>query len=236
MALIKNFRLGRFIWTAFVTWYFINFSRNFFSSLIPDQAKLPTIFFLILVLWMALEYYFGSPFYQTGIIPPPTLERVLFSIFFYANTIYCIADYSNLHWTQLSFLYPYLNVIGLVLFAIGVILRYYTLFELLKLPPSKLPRSGFFNVCRHPRYLATTIQVIAIPLVFTSYLGLIIAITIELFLIYREMQAEEKSLTEMFKEEYPSYKNNVPFILPKLSRLSLVKSIPVAKGKTSKKK
>lgn len=236
MTLIKNFRFGRFIWTVFVAWYFINFSRNFFSSLVPDQAKLPIIFFLILVLWMSIEYYFGSPFYQTGIVAIPVLERIFFSIFFYANAIYCIADYSRLHWTQLTFLYPYLNIIGLVLFTIGVLLRYYTLFELLKLPTTKFPRSGLFNVCRHPRYLATIIQVIAIPMVFNSFLGLIIGLTIGLFLIYREMRAEEKILTEIFKEEYQQYQNNVPFIIPKLSRFTFTKSSHLSKNQPPKKK
>ena len=236
MTLVRNLRFGRLIWTAFVTWYFIDFSRNFFSSLVPEQAKIPTIFFLILVLWMAIEYYFSSPYYQTGIVLIPTFERIFFSIFFYANTIYCIADYSNLHWTQLNLLFPYLNIIGIIIFALSVLLRYYTLFELLRLPASKLPKSGFFNTCRHPRYLATILQIIAIPLVFTSYLGLAIALTIELFIIYREMQAEEKMMTEMFKEEYLQYKNNVPFIIPKLSRLSFVKSGSVTKSKSPKKK
>jgi len=231
MVFIRTFRFGRLIWTLFVTWYFINFSRNFFSSLVPDAIQIPTIFFIILVLWMALEYYFGSPVLQSGIVINLPPVKHLFALFFYANAIFCIADFSRLHFTQISFLYPYINIIGLVLFTIGVLLRYFTLIELLRLPANKLPKSGIFQTCRHPRYLATIIQIISIPLVFSSYLGLILSLTIGLFLAYKVMRAEEQSLTKQFKEDYINYQNNVPFIIPKLSRFALVKSEPKPKSK-----
>jgi len=234
MAFIRTFRFGRLIWTLIVTWYFINFGRNFFNSIAPERSQIPFLFFFILVLWMAVEYYFGSPFFQSGIVPPPTNERTFFSIFFYAYTIYCIADYSSLNWTQLRFLEPYLNIIGLIIFTISVLLRYFTLFELLRLPTQKLPKSGIFQTCRHPRYLATIFQIISIPLVFTSYLGLVLALVIGLYIIYKEMKAEEKILTKNFKDEYTQYQKNVPFIIPKLSRISLAKPKSNSKPKPKK--
>ncbi len=236
MAFIKTFRFGRFLWTAFVTWYFINFSKNFFGSLTSDRIQIPVIFFLILVLWMAIEYYFSSPLFQSGIVKPVFFERILFSIFFYATTIYCIADFTTLHWTQVNFAYSYLNIIGIVIFGIGVLLRYFTLFELLRLPAQKLPKSGIFQVCRHPRYLATILQTIAIPMVFSSYLGIILALFLGLYIIYREMRAEEKILIKNFQDEYTFYQKNVPFIIPKLSRLSLVRVEPSSKQKSKKPK
>lgn len=231
MTFVRTLRFGRLIWTLFVTWYFINFSRNFFSSFSPEKAEIPTVFFFILVLWMAVEYYFGSPFFQSGIVQSSSTEKTIFAIFFYANAIYCIADYSALNWTEFSLLYPYLNIIGIIIFTIGVLLRYFTLFELLRLPALKLPKSGIFQVCRHPRDLATILQTISIPLICTSYLGLVFALVIGLFIIYKEMQAEERILTKNFKEEFIQYQKNVPFIVPKLSRLSLVKPEPKAKPK-----
>lgn len=234
MALVRTFRFGRLIWTLFVTWYFINFSRNFFSTLVPERMQIPSAFFIILVLWMAFEYYFGSPALQSGIVSHLPIVKNLFTFFFYANAIYCIWDFSSLNLTQLNFLYPYLNIIGIIIFTIGVLLRYFTLIELLRLPANKLPKSGVFQTCRHPRSLATIIQIISIPLVFTSYLGLILALTLGLFLIYKLMQSEEKSLIKQYKEEYINYQNNVPFIIPKLSRFALVKSEPKQKVKKSR--
>jgi protein-S-isoprenylcysteine O-methyltransferase Ste14 len=183
---------------------------------------------------MALEYYFGSPTLQSGLVINLPAVKHLFALFFYANTIFCIADFSRLHFTQLPFLYPFINIIGLILFTFGVLLRYFTLIELLRLPANKLPKSGIFQTCRHPRYLATIIQTISIPMVFSSYLGLILALTIGIFLIYKIMQSEEQSLIKQYKEDYTNYQKNVPFIIPNLSRFALVKPEPQPKTKKPK--
>lgn len=220
MTLTKKLNFGRMLWTLFVAWYFIIFSRNFFPSLLQERTSIPIIFFIILVLWMAIEYYFVSPLWQSGIVQFHSITKLLFSLLFYGVTVYCIADYATLHKTQIGFAYPYLNIAGIVIFFIGVFIRLLTLFELLNLPVNKLPKSGSFNVCRHPRYLATLLQIIAIPLVFTSYLGLFINIIIGLVIIYRHIHLEEQLLIKQYKDEYIQYRNNVPFIIPKFSRLS----------------
>jgi protein-S-isoprenylcysteine O-methyltransferase Ste14 len=180
---------------------------------------------------MALEYYFGSPAFQSGIISFSSASRNIFALFFYANAIFCIADFSRLNFTQLNFLYPYLNIIGIIIFTFGVLLRYFTLIELLRLPANKLPKSGIFQTCRHPRYLATIIQTISIPMIFSSYLGLILSLTLGLFLIYKVTQSEERTLIKQYKEDYINYQQHVPFIIPKLSRFSLVKPEPKPKPK-----
>ncbi len=234
MKFTRTFHFGRFLWTVFVFWYFIIFSRNFFSSINPDRSPIPVAFFMILVLWMAIEYYFSSPLFQSGIVKPAFLERSLFSIYFYATTIYCIADFVSLRWTQINFAYPYLNIIGIIIFTIAVLIRFFTLIELLRLPAQKLPKSGIFQVCRHPRYWATILQTIAIPLVFSSYVVIILAVTIGLYLIFREMRAEEKILLKNFQDDYLFYQKNVTFLKPRLSRLSLVKTELSQKQKPKK--
>ncbi|MEO0082798.1 MAG: methyltransferase [candidate division WOR-3 bacterium] len=222
MLLIRNFRLGRFLWTLFVVWYFINFSHNFFNSLNPLKASIPFLFFIILVCWMGIEYYFNSPFWQSGIIVPPKLEQTLLAIFLYGSAIYSIADYSALNLTQLDFLNPYINILGIAIFLVGVLLRIYTLLELLKNPHQHFFKITIFQTCRHPRHLGTILQVIAIPLIFSSYLGLVI-IFVCLYLIYRIMSNEEKANEKNFKDEYLNYRQAVPFIIPKFSRRRFAK-------------
>lgn len=223
MTQVKKLNIGRLLWTLFVTWYFINFSRNFFPSLLTERTQIPVVFFFILVSWMAIEYYFTSPLWQSGLVAFRSIYKLLFSLLFYAGTIYCIADYSSLHFTQLSFAYPYLNIAGLIVFTIGVLIRLLTLFELYNQPENKLPKSGSFNVCRHPRYLATLLQIIAIPLVFTSYLGLLINAIIGIVLIYKLLYIEEHLLLKKYPDEYLQYQTHVPFIIPKLSRFRISK-------------
>ncbi|MBS4015891.1 MAG: isoprenylcysteine carboxylmethyltransferase family protein [Candidatus Latescibacteria bacterium] len=232
MKSAKKLNFWRLVWTLFVTWYFINFSRNFFNSLTSDKAQIPVVFFIILVLWMTLEYYFASPFFQSGIVVMHGWLKLFFSLFFYVMAIYSITDYVSLNWTQVSFAYPYLNIAGLIVFALGVLIRLATLFHLLNQPQNKLVRSGLFNVCRHPRYLGTLLQIIAIPLIFSSYLGLIASLIFGLLLIYLEMQAEEQVLSKQYKDEYIEYQKHVPFLFPNLERLSR----PKAKTSSGKRK
>ncbi|MCX7785465.1 MAG: hypothetical protein N2201_04470 [candidate division WOR-3 bacterium] len=219
MNLIKTFQLGRFLWTVFVSWYFINFSRNFFNSLVPTKSQIPIVFFIVLVLWMAVEYYFGSPFFQSGIVEISSKDRTIFSLFFYSTTIYSIADYSSLNWTQLNILYPYINILGLILFMVGVLLRYWTLLILIRTPIQKLIRKRVFQICRHPRYLATLTQIIAISLIFSTYLGLVLTIIIGLPIIYNQIKSEEILLSKLYKTEYDEYKQKIPMLIPKFCRI-----------------
>ncbi|MEO0091360.1 MAG: methyltransferase [candidate division WOR-3 bacterium] len=215
MNLIKSFQLGRFLWTVFVSWYFINFSRNFFNSLTPTKSQIPIIFFIILVLWMAIEYYFGSPFFQSGLVEIGSKRRSVFSLFFYSITIYSIADYSSLNWTQLNILYPYINILGLILFISGVLLRFWTLLILIRTPVQKLMSKKSFQICRHPRYLATLIQTISIPLVFSTYMGFILAVVVGALIINNEIKIEEIFLSKVYKTEYEEYKKKIPRLIPK---------------------
>lgn len=218
MALIKNFRFWRLLWTLFVVYYFINFSRNFFDDAIPEKAMIPTVLFFIITIWLAFEYYFGSPFFQSGMVEMRTVWRGLFALFFYPFACFCIADFVWLRWTQLWFLYPVINIIGLLIFIFGVLLRIYSLFIVLGLPDKKFIPKGIFKISRHPRYLATFIQLIGVGLALSSYLGLILAVIIGLPLIWLEIRYEEKALAEHFKTEYISYQKSVPILIPRFRK------------------
>ncbi len=218
MKFIKNFRLGRFIWTLFVTYYFINFARNFFDDAAPDRAIIPTVLFFIVTIWLAFEYYFGSPFFQSGLVEMSPIWRGFFALFFYPYVGFCVADYVWFQWGQVRQLYPTLNLIGILVFAIGVLLRLYSLFLLLHLPDNKFVAKGIYRHCRQPRYLATMIQLIGIALALSSYWGLIFALGIGIPLILVEIHYEEKVLAEHFKTEYINYLKNVPRLFPKLKK------------------
>ena len=218
MKFIKSFRFWRLVWTVFVTYYFINFSKNLLNDAIPDKAAIPTILFFIITVWLAFEYYFGSPFFQSGVVEMLPLWRGFFALFFYPFVCFCVADFVWLHWTQLNFLYPVINILGLLIFLVGVFIRLYSLFIVLRLPDTKFVPKGIFKVCRQPRYLATIIQLFGIALTLSSYLGLILAIVIGIPLILAEVRYEEKTLTEHFKSDYIGYSKSVPVLIPKFKR------------------
>lgn len=207
-------RWRRLIWTVLVSFYFMIFAWNLFNDALPGNSSVPIAFFFCFTLWMAVEYYFGSPFFQSGIVEAAPVWKSLFAIFFYPFLGYCVADYTWSRWTQIPFVQPYLNVLGIMIFAGGSVIRLSTLFQVLRAPAGRLIRSGLFRQVRHPRYLGTLVQMIAIPLVFGSWLGLVLAMAVGLPLILAEIRTEERGLLATHPDEYVSYQQAVPALIP----------------------
>jgi protein-S-isoprenylcysteine O-methyltransferase Ste14 len=212
----KTIRWTRLLWTVLVTFYFVIFFRNLFRDALSSQSWLPVLFFVCFTLWMAFEYYFGSPFFQSGVVEPPRLWKTLFALFFYPFLGFCVADNVWQHWTQFPGLYPLVNLLGVALFLVGAGLRLSSLRTLLRSPSGKLVRSSLFRFVRHPRYLGTLLQMLAAPLVFTSWLGLLLALAIGLPLILLEIRAEESGLRQSYAAEFDAWRQTVPALIPRL--------------------
>lgn len=212
---MKNLKWKRLIWTVLVVLYFVNFFRNFFADALPGNSWLALTFFIAFTLWMAIEYYFGSPFFQSGAVHPPVLWKSLFALYYYPLAGYCVADYIWLKWTQLGFLSPVLNILGVLVFLAGTAIRLDTLRHALRAPANKLIRSGLYRVVRQPRYLGTLLQLIALPLAFSSWLGLVLALVPGLPLILAEIRAEETDLQSSYKGEFEDYARTVPALIPR---------------------
>jgi protein-S-isoprenylcysteine O-methyltransferase Ste14 len=215
---IRSIKWKRLIWTVLVSIYFIIFFRNMFRDALADNSLLALVFSTAFVLWMAFEYYFGSPFFQSGMVEPPQLWKGIFALFFYPFLGYCAADYTWTHTTQLGFLSPYINVLGIALFVFGGYLRMATLYTAMHAPAGRLLRRGLFQSVRHPRYLATLVQIVAIPLVFSSWLGLVLALVLGLPLILIEIRAEEGRMSAAYKDEFVAYQQAVPILIPRFGR------------------
>jgi protein-S-isoprenylcysteine O-methyltransferase Ste14 len=214
----KRIRGGRLIWTLLVTFYFVNFFRTMFSDALPGQALIPIIFAVAFTVWMAIEYYFESPFFQSGVVQPSQLWKSLFALFYYPFLGYCAADYVWNRWTQMGPLSPYVNIFGILVFALGSALRFETLATLVRSSENRLVRSGFFRFSRHPRYLATLLQVLAVPLVFSSWSGILLALAIGLPLTLVEIRYEEARLSARFPQDYSEYRKAVPALLPRFRK------------------
>lgn len=222
MLNLKAVRWKRLIWTLLVTFYFINFFKNLFADALPGQSLLPVLFFVCFTVWMAFEYYFGSPFFQSGVIELSQVWRSLFALFYYPFLGYCVGDYAWTRWSQMGRLSPYVNILGIAIFLFGAVLRLSALSTALRHPAGKLVRGGLFRVVRHPRYLATLIQLAAVPLVFSTWLGLLLALVVGLPLILAEVRAEEANLLARYRDEFAAYQQTVPVLLPR--RLKPTKS------------
>ena len=78
---------------------------------------------------------------------------------------------------------------------------------------SKLLTEGPYAYCRHPFYLTLIINQLSIPLLFSSWAGLL---TYAAFLPgwYELIRLEEKELIEYWGDEYLRYKEEVPALIP----------------------
>lgn len=225
-----KFRWGRFIWTVLVTIYFLIFFTNFFPDAAPGRAVLPTVFSWIFVLWLGLEYYFGFPFFQSGMVEPHALWRALFGFYVYPLLGYVGADYIWWHWTQIPVPLAVSGVMGLVIFGLGTYIRLSSLFGIIRIiqtrpggdnliiPPKKFFGLRLQRLCRHPRYLGTLIQLIGASLVFNSFGGLGLVLIPGLPLIIAQVRYEDRALLAKMRPDYEPYSQTVPLLLPVLNR------------------
>ena len=114
----------RFIWVLFVCLYSALF---FFNCLKPfGNWILPYIYTMVLIIWLAYEYYKGNLFFQSGMIPDTLyfwLPRALFALFFYSAFVMGISTIIWWQGNQIGF-YPVINTIGLLVLAASIYLRY----------------------------------------------------------------------------------------------------------------
>jgi protein-S-isoprenylcysteine O-methyltransferase Ste14 len=218
LSLWKRIRGGRLLWTLFVTLYFVNFFRTMFHDALDGRALLPTVFAILFTLWMAIEYYFESPFFQSGVVEPSQLWKGLFALFYYPFLGFCVADNVWTHWTQMGPFSPWVNILGIAVFLLGAGLRFDTLATLLRTSEKKLVRAGFFRFTRHPRDLGTLLQVLAVALVFSSWSGLLLALGIGLPLLLTEIRYEEARLLARFPDDFLNYQKAVPVLLPRFRK------------------
>ena len=115
------------------------------------------------------------------------------------------------------------NVVGLILFCVGVLIRavgkltlgrYYA-YGLRTLPDHKLIKHGIYKYIRHPISLAGILYIVGIPLIFSSRYGFVIMLAIAPLVLYR-LKLEEQMLVEKFGDEYREYMKKtwkmIPFI------------------------
>ena len=231
-SFVKRFKTGRFIWTVLVTLYFLIFFTNFFRYAIPGHMTLPVLFAYVFVLWLSLEYYFGSPFFQSGVVEHSALWRGVFAFFVYPFLAYLAADFVWWHWTQIPVPVVVTGFVGLAVFGIGTYVRLSTLFDILKIAQVRSPARGskeetlllpekryvalrFQKLARHPRYFATFIQLVGAALVFRSWGGLVLAVGLGLPLLLLQARHEDEHLGDLLKNELKTYTASVPAFWPR---------------------
>ncbi len=230
MGMIHGFRLGRTAWTVLVTAYFLFFFRNFFADAAPSGGLMPLLFAYAFVFWLAVEYYFGSPFFQSGVVESSPLWRGVFAFFVYPFLGYVAADAIWWHWTRIPLPAAVTWVPGMLVFAAGVYVRIDTLLAIVGLTRPRAGRGGgprferqfvrlrFQRMSRHPRYFATLLQLIGAALAFGSWGGLVLAAAVGFPLILLQVRGEDRRLAKLLKSEFKGYAAETPLFWPRIGR------------------
>jgi hypothetical protein len=80
---------------------------------------------MVLIIWLAYEYYQKNIFFQSGFIPDALyfwLSRALFALFFYSALVIGIATIIWWPRNQIG-LYPFINIIGLIVLILSIFRR-----------------------------------------------------------------------------------------------------------------
>lgn len=223
-SLVLRFKSGRFIWSVIVSLYFLVFFTNFFADAAPERMVIPLICAYLFVFWLAVEYYFGSPFFQSGVVEPSAVWRGVFAFFVYPYLIYVGADFIWWRWTQIPGNPLITGIFGLIVLGGGIYLRLVTLFGLVRIAQVK-PNTGelFFparrflelkwqKICRHPRYLAILMLLLGIALVFCSWGGLILVLILGFPLVWIQVRYEEKVLARLLKSDFQQFRQVAMFV------------------------
>ena len=85
-----------------------------------------------------------------------------------------------------------------------------------RFPERKFVQLRLQKLCRHPRYLATMMQLVGAALVFRSWGGLVLAFALGLPLVWIQVRHEDRGLKRVLRKEYKEYADRVPLFWPRL--------------------
>lgn len=122
---------------------------------------------------------------------------------------------------------PWLIAISLVLLAAGLALVCWSTSDLHRFgagtpsplrPAKRLIMEGSYRLCRHPMFLGYDLMLLAAILLLRSTTALVVSYPLFLIWSLLVLRREERVLALRFKDEYRSYQQEVPFLLPRLGR------------------
>lgn len=119
------------------------------------------------------------------------------------------------------------DILGGVLLVVGLSLGFWSNYVQLTrgrgtplpiMPTQELLTTGPFRYCRNPMTLGTILAYLGIGIIAGSGMGLVLVLCFVTLLLLYLKRMEEKELAERFGEAYLAYKQEVPFIIPRLPK------------------
>lgn len=144
---------------------------------------------------------------------------ILGSLVFFSALLVTLWDFVKIQ--EMTYRLSLVNVVGLVLFSIGVSIRLVARRTLGKYFSSglkttqkhELIKHGIYKHIRHPAYLGSLLLSPGVPLIFSSLYGFLLILGIIPCFLYR-IRIEESMLIEKFGNEYWEYMKETKKIIP----------------------
>lgn len=140
--------------------------------------------------------------------------------------IYSALDFIYLGWTRMNLLEPYVVYAGFFFFICHMLIKTWAFRHLDRFfnprvvvyDEHRLIETGPYRFIRHPLYLASIILFLAIPMILSSWGGLIIALLLAAPGFASRIRAEEELLAIRFGDEFREYQRKTGRILPRWRR------------------
>ncbi len=191
--------------------------------------SLPGTDFKIIMAFVAV--YLASSVYEAWIYQDPDDYVVedddqksyfYLQITFLAALFFATIDFVETHYTRVKNLEPYVIYAGFAVFMAACLVRWWGLKSIGRYfnprvavyKNHRLITTGAYSRLRHPIYLGTLLNSLAIPLVFNSWGALIIIIFFNLPALIFRINIEEAFLADKFGETYGEYAKNSNKLIP----------------------
>ncbi len=185
------------------------------------------VFFAIFLSWTLLSETIIYQAPDAYVIDDDDRKTFLWlQLSFFAALLYSAIDFAGAHYTRMFLLEPGVVITGFILFLLSCPIRWKAFKEIGKYfnhrvalyEGHRLVSSGIYGVIRHPLYLGNLLSFLAIPLIFSSWGGLLIILFTTIpALIYR-IRVEEEFLLKHFGAEYKEYTDKTGRMIPRLNK------------------
>ncbi len=116
----------------------------------------------------------------------------------------------------------FISSLGLVLIAIGVVMRWSAIRTLDKyftvdvkiLDDHRIIRSGLFKYLRHPSYLGLLISVLGLGVTMVNWLSTLVMLVPHVIVIVLRINEEERALEQRFGADYRQYQQQTSRLIP----------------------
>ncbi len=181
------------------------------------------LFFAIFLTWTLLSETLVYQAPDVYVIDDDDRKTFLYlQLSFFIALLYSAIDFAGPHYTRMLELEPWIIIAGFILFLISCPIRWAAFKKIGKYfnhrvalyEGHQLVTTGIYAKIRHPIYLGNLLSFIAVPLIFSSWGGLLIILLTTLSALSYRIKIEEEFLLRHFGEEYKEYMGKTRKYLP----------------------